>query len=270
MLFREDAGPGGREPGGFQDGDLIILAARPSVGKTTLALNIAHNVGVVQRRPVAIFSIETATDRIVENLLCIHADVNPRLLRRGMTSQEMQERICLAMGELSEAPIFVDDTTALTPLALKSKARRLKAKHDLALVIVDYLQLMEVPGKRDRQKAVTLISRHLKALARELNVPVLAISQLRRAAEEHERPRLSDLRESGAIEQDADVVLLLYREDYQAGEMRSKGIAELRIAKQRHGPTGVVRLYYDLEHLRFQNAAPSEYADELAFDDYST
>ena len=258
--------------GGLQRKDLIILAARPSVGKTTLALNLAERIGVRSKKPVAIFSIETSSEKVAENLLCIHQRLNPTKMRRGMLSGAEYERLSMAMGEISESPIFIDDTTHLTPLLLKSKTRRLKARVDLQLIIVDYLQLMDVPGGREnRQQAVAEISRHLKALARELDVPVLAVSQLRRAAEEHGRPRLSDLRESGAIEQDADVVLLLHRQDYQEGHPISRGEAELIIAKQRHGPTGTVRLHYDLSCLRFESAGRADaIADEMVYEDLST
>ncbi|RKY14440.1 MAG: replicative DNA helicase [Planctomycetota bacterium] len=249
--------------GGFQKGDLIVLAARPSMGKTTLALNIAERVAVHQRKPVAIFSIETSAERVTESILCLHTKTNLARLRQGRLSAEEFERISLGIGELAEAPIFINDANPLTPMLLKSIARRLKQKHDIQLLIVDYLQLMTVPGEKDRQKMVAQISGHLKGLAKELNIPVIAISQLRRAAEEHERPRLSDLRESGAIEQDADVVLLLWRSDYHEQNAPPRGEAELIIAKQRHGPRGVVYLFYDFSVLRFENAHPQgEVLDE--------
>jgi len=256
--------------GGLLPGEFIVLGARPSVGKTTLALNIAEHIGVRERKPVAFFSIETSKEQVARNLLCIHTGVSAYKMRTGYTSKEDNERLSLAVGELSEAPIFIDDTSPLTPLALKAKARRLKAKYEVALIVVDYLQLMNIPGMENKQQEIAYISRHLKGLAKELHVPVLAISQLRRAAEEHARPRLSDLRESGAIEQDADIVLLLYREDYQSGERRSKGTAELIIAKQRHGPTGVVNIFYDFECLRFKSQTPAEEFDDLKTTDFST
>ncbi|MCX7704168.1 MAG: replicative DNA helicase [Planctomycetota bacterium] len=258
--------------GGLQPGEFIVLGARPSMGKTTFALNITERVAVRERKPVGFFSIETSKDQLARNLLCIHSRVNTQKMRSGYTNSEENERLSLAVGELSEAPIFIDDTNPLTPLLLKAKARRLKAKYDVSLIVVDYLQLMHIPELKDNpQQEVSQISRHLKSLAKELKVPVLAISQLRRAAEEHGRPRLSDLRESGAIEQDADIVLFLYREDYQSGEPKPKGIAELIIAKQRHGPTTTINLYYDLECLRFENAtAPREDLDELEISDSTT
>ena len=249
--------------GGLQRGDLIILAARPSMGKTTFALNIAERVAVHERKAVAIFSLETAAERVTESMLCLHTRTNLSRLRQGRLSAEEYERISIGIGELGEAPIFIDDTTGLTPMLLKAKARRLKQRHNIELVIVDYLQLMTVPGESDRQKMVAQISAHLKALAKELNIPVLAVSQLRRAAEEHERPRLSDLRESGAIEQDADVVLFLWRSDYHQPDAPPRGEAELIIAKQRHGPRGRVYLHYDFSVLRFENAHPQgEVLDE--------
>lgn len=257
------------QTGGLLPGEFIVLGARPSVGKTTLALNIAEHVAVKERKPVAIFSVETSKEQVARNLLCIHTGISAYKMRTGYTSREENEQLGLAVGELSEAPIYIDDTSPLTPLALKSKARRLKAKDDIALIIVDYLQLMNVPGVENKQQEIALISRHLKSLAKELHVPLFAVSQLRRAAEEHARPRLSDLRESGAIEQDADIVLLLYREDYQSGEHRSKGVAELIIAKQRHGPTGVINIQYDFNCLRFSNLTAEE-LDDLEIRDFST
>lgn len=249
--------------GGLQRGDLIVIAARPSMGKTTLALNITERVAVHQRKPVAIFSMETSATRITECLLCIHTRTNAAKLRQGRLSAEEYERISIGIGELEEAPIFIDDTDTLTPTILKAKARRLKQHYDVQLIIVDYLQLMTVPGERDRQRMIAQISGHLKSLAKELKIPVIAISQLRRAAEEHERPRLSDLRESGAIEQDADIVLFLYRPDYHSTDAGPRGEAELIIAKQRHGPRGVVYLHYDFTVLRFENAHPQgEVLDE--------
>lgn len=241
---------------GFQDSEMIVLAARPSMGKTTLALNIAEHVALEEKKAVAVFSLETSVQRIARNMLCAHARVDAHKLRTGYIDMEKDyPKLPLAVGVLKEAKIFVDDATMLTPFQLKAKARRLKVQHDIALIIVDYLQLIDSPRGDNRQQEIAIISRQLKALAKELSLPVVAVSQLSRAVEAREgnRPRLSDLRESGAIEQDADVVMLLYRGDYyERDESKHTNIAELNIAKQRNGPTGMVRLRFFKEYLRFE------------------
>ena len=246
---------------GFQPGDFVVLAARPSVGKTTFALNCALNMALHFRRSVAFFSLEMAKEQIVANMLCAVSRVKSHHLRRGNLSEGEWARILDGAGVLNEAPIFVDDTPGLSPTTLRGKARRLKKKHGIDCIMVDYLQLMDAAQADNRQQEISMISRSMKALARELKIPIIALSQINRSAEKEERkPRMSDLRESGAIEQDADVILFLWREDYQKGEPseqpQSEGRAvELIIAKQRNGPTGTVGLLFFPEFMRFENPA---------------
>jgi len=246
--------------GGLQDGEMVVVAARPSMGKTALGLNIAEHVGADNRQPVAIFSLEMAAQQLAERVLCGRAHIDGHKLRQGMLSDEEKQSMDAAAGELSEAPIYVDDTPAMTPLELRAKARRLKARHGIVAAVIDYLQLMHVPGAESRQQEVATISRHLKALARELRIPVVVMSQLNRAPEGREghRPRMSDLRESGAIEQDADVVALLHREDYYHSEpdYERTNLAELIVAKQRNGPTGTVELVWNASWTRFLDLSP--------------
>lgn len=240
---------------GLQPSELIVLAARPSVGKTTFALNLAERLAVGQGKSVGLFSLEMSKQQLAQNLLCLHARLDAQRLRKGMLSQEERSELRLAAEVLYQAPIFVNDSPSLSPLSLRAKARRLKRQHDIQLVIIDYMQLMEPPPGENRQQQVAEISRSLKGLARELGVPVLAVSQLNRAPEAREdhRPRLADLRESGAIEQDADVVLLLHRDDAYDSD-KNPGVVDLDIAKQRNGPTGKVRLTFRRECLRFEDA----------------
>jgi len=245
---------------GLQKGEMIIVAGRPSMGKTSLALNIAENIGVNNKRPIAIFSLEMGRYQLAERFLCSNSKVDSQAVRRGLLSTEHYQDLIQACGVLSEAPIYIDDTAGLTPLELRAKARRLKSQYDIQCVIVDYLQLMNLGSGRSesRQQEITTISRYLKALARELEVPVVVLSQLNRAAENREdhRPRMSDLRESGSIEQDADVVMLLHRDDYyHRGEVgyENTNMAEVIIAKQRNGPTGMVRLTFVEKLTRFEN-----------------
>jgi len=254
---------------GFQRSELIILAARPSMGKTALALNIVQHAAIEHNTGVAFFSIEMSKDSLVQRLLCSEGLVDAQRLRRGQLRDDDYPKLARAAGLLGTAPIWIDDSASLTPLAMRSKARRLKAEHDIALVIVDYLQLMQGPGDvENRQQEISYISRSLKALAKELDVPVVAISQLSRAPEqrggEHRRPQLSDLRESGAIEQDADVVCFIYRQEFYDGPVDPKtnesieGIAEVIVGKQRNGPTGTVKLHFKKEFTRFDNYSPRE------------
>jgi replicative DNA helicase len=249
---------------GFQRADLVIVAARPSMGKTALALNIVQHAAIEHNVGVAIFSLEMSKDALVQRLLCSEGLVDAQRLRRGQLRDDDYPKLARAAGLLGTAPIWIDDSAALTPLAMRSKARRLKAEHDIAMVIVDYLQLMQGPGdSENRQQEISYISRSLKALAKELDVPVVAISQLSRAPEqrggEHRRPQLSDLRESGAIEQDADVVCFIYRQEFYDGPVDPKsnesieGIAEVIVGKQRNGPTGTVKLHFKKEYTRFDN-----------------
>src|SRR3989344_2529001 len=241
---------------GFQPSDLIILAARPSVGKTALALNFALNAAVKAKVPVGFFSMEQSREQIVDRLLCAQAMVDGWKLRTGNLSESDFPAIGMAMGTLAEAPIFIDDSPILTPIEIRTRARRLMAENKLGLIIVDYLQLLEGRrsyGENNRVQEVSDISRSLKAIARELNVPVIALSQLSRAVESREKkmPQLSDLRDSGSLEQDADVVMFLYREDYYDKETERRGIVDVLIRKHRNGPIGEVELLFKTEQARF-------------------
>jgi replicative DNA helicase len=243
---------------GLQAGQMIVLAARPSVGKTSFALNIALRVATRNDPPtaVAVFSLEMPRQALAQNLLSCHAHVDSHLLRKGGLDHESLERITSSAGELSSAPIFIDDTPGMTSLQIRAKARRLRSTHGVGLVIVDYLQLVPGPLAESRQQEISQISMSLKQLARELEVPVIAISQLNRAvdAREDHRPRMSDLRESGSIEQDADVVLFLYREDYYDGgkNPQTQNQAVCLVAKNRNGPIGEFKLTFIPEHVRFE------------------
>ncbi|MBU4345729.1 MAG: replicative DNA helicase [Candidatus Omnitrophica bacterium] len=241
---------------GLQIADLIVIAGRPSMGKSAFALCIAEHAAVVEKIPVAIFSVEMSKEQLVQRMLCAHARVDAHKVRTGYLAASDWPRLTAAAGKLSEAPIFVDDTPAISLMELRAKARRLKMHHDIRLVILDYLQLMRTTGRTEnRQQEISEISRALKALARELSIPVVAISQLSRAVEARvdHRPQLSDLRESGAIEQDADVVTLILREEYYNPTPQNQGTAEVIIAKQRNGPVGSMRLAFIKEYTRFEN-----------------
>lgn len=250
---------------GLQNGEMIIIAGRPSMGKTSLALNIAEHIGLMEKIPVAIFSLEMGKQQLAERFLCSISEIDSQKVRRGLLSDAGYKKLANACAELSETPIYIDDTSTLTPLELRAKARRLKSKHDVRCIIVDYLQLMHLGSGRieSRQQEITTISRYIKALARELNIPVIVLSQLNRSPEGREghRPRMSDLRESGSIEQDADVVMLLHREDYYhrgQDDYEPNNTAELIIAKQRNGPTGTVKLTFREKITRFENASRIE------------
>ena len=248
---------------GLQKSDLIILAARPSVGKTTLALDIARTVATRQKVPVGIFSLEMSKEQLVDRLLCAEAGVDMWRMRTGRLSDKEDDfpRIGHAMGVLSEAPIFIDDSATCNIMEIRTKARRLHSEHKLGLILVDYLQLMEGRSSENRVQEVSEITRGLKALAREINVPVLALSQLSRAAEVSRPaiPRLAHLRESGSIEQDADVVLFIYRKSADKGydprdlTEEEKHMTEIHIAKHRNGPTGIISLFFDADHVTFKN-----------------
>jgi replicative DNA helicase len=243
---------------GLQASDLVIVAGRPSMGKSAFATCIVEHAAVVDRVPVAFFSLEMSKEQLVQRMLCAHARVDAHKVRTGFLSQADWPRLVSAAGKLSDAPIYIDDTPGISILELRAKARRLKAQHDIKMIVLDYLQLMEGPAKADsRQQQISEISRSLKALARELNVPLIAISQLSRAVESRtdHMPQLSDLRESGAIEQDADLVLLLLREEYYNPTDENKGVAKVNVAKQRNGPTGVLELSFIGEYMRFENRA---------------
>src|SRR3989344_3762064 len=250
---------------GLQKSDLIILAARPSMGKTSLALDIIRHVAMVEKKAVGIFSLEMSKDQLVDRLLAAEANVDLWLMRTGKLNDlgpdNDFERIGHALGRLSEAQIFIDDSGSLNIMELRTKARRLQSEHDLDLIVVDYLQLMQGRNVENRVQEVSEISRSLKILAKELNLPVLALSQLSRAVEQRggdKKPQLSDLRESGSIEQDADVVMFIYRDEMYSGKDSKKPhIAEILIRKHRNGPTGDVELFFDAEKTSFKNLAKS-------------
>jgi replicative DNA helicase len=245
---------------GLQKGDLIIVAARPAMGKTSFCLNLAQYASAKTGETVGIFSLEMAKEQLVLRMLCADARVDAHRLRTGNLQEKDWTRLAKAYADLSASKIFVDDSASLTPLEMRAKCRRLKAEHGLGLVMVDYLQLVSAPGRAEnRQQEIAAVSRSLKGLAKELSVPVVALSQLSRAPEARteKRPQLSDLRESGALEQDADVVLLIYREDAYNRDPNhpDAGTAELIVGKQRNGPNGVVRLAFLREQTRFANLA---------------
>jgi replicative DNA helicase len=251
---------------GLQPSDLIILAGRPSMGKSTLALNIAVRAAIQDKVPVGVFSLEMSKEQLVDRLICEEAQVDSWKLRTGNLSDDDFVKIGQAMGTLSEAPIFLEDTPALSAMEIRAKARRLQAEHEIKMVIVDYLQLIEGQGNSDnRVQQMSQISRSLKALARELDVPVIALSQLSRAVESRDPqiPRLSDLRESGSIEQDADLVIMLYREDYYDPETENKNITDIIIGKHRNGPTGQVQLYFSKEQLAFKDLDKNQVPDSV-------
>lgn len=239
---------------GLQRSDLIIIAARPSMGKTSLMLNIGQHVAVNEGLPVAIFSLEVSKEQLVQKMLCSEAKIDGQRLRTGYLTDEDWEKLTYAVGRLSEAPIFIDDTPGLSVLELRARARRLKAEHGLDLILIDYLQLMQSKGRiENRQQEIADITRSLKSLARELAVPVIALAQLSRAVEttSDNIPRLNHLKESGEIEQTADVVAFIYREDYYNPQTENQGLADIIIAKQRNGPTGVVKLGWQKQYTRF-------------------
>lgn len=243
---------------GLQPSDLIVLAARPAMGKTTLALNMAEYAALKSKKAVVIFSMEMSASQLAFRLISSIGRINAGRLKTGQLEDEDWSRVTMAMKMLSESKIFIDDEPALSPAKLLSKARRLKREHDLGLVVVDYLQLMQVPGNSEnRATEISEISRSLKALAKELNLPVIALSQLNRGLESRtdKRPVMSDLRESGAIEQDADIILFIYRDDYYNKDSNDKGLAEVLISKHRNGATGTVKLKFFGEYTRFDNLA---------------
>ncbi|WP_295362767.1 replicative DNA helicase [Arenimonas sp.] len=243
---------------GLQPSDLIILAARPAMGKTTLALNIAEYGAIKTKKAVAVYSMEMSSPQLAFRLISSIGRINATRLRTGQLEDEDWSRVNMAIKMLSDVKVFIDDTPALSPDVLRSKARRIKREHDLGLIVVDYLQLMQVPGTgENRTNEISEISRSLKALAKELNVPVIALSQLNRGLESRtdKRPVMADLRESGAIEQDADIIMFIYRDEYYNKDSADKGLAEVIIAKQRSGPTGMVKLKFFGEYTRFDNLA---------------
>ncbi|CAG9622901.1 replicative DNA helicase [Sutcliffiella rhizosphaerae] len=256
-----------RMTAGFQRNDLIIIAARPSVGKTAFALNIAQNVATKARENVAIFSLEMGAEQLVMRMLCAEGNINAQNLRTGQLTAEDWSKLTMAMGSLSNAGIYIDDTPGIRVSEIRSKCRRLKQESGLGMILIDYLQLIQGSGRgggENRQQEVSEISRSLKALARELEVPVIALSQLSRGVEQRQdkRPMMSDIRESGSIEQDADIVGFLYRDDYYDKESENKNIIEIILAKQRNGPVGTVSLAFVKEYNKFVNL-------ERRFDDES-
>ncbi|HLA79804.1 MAG TPA: replicative DNA helicase [Vicinamibacteria bacterium] len=241
---------------GLQKGDLIIVAARPSMGKTSLCLNIAQYATQKTGEPVGLFSLEMSKEQLVLRLLCADGRIDAHRLRTGNLGEKDWARLAKAYADLSSSKIFIDDSATLTPLEMRAKCRRLKAEHGLGLVIVDYLQLVQGSGRiENRQQEISSISRSLKGMAKELGVPVMALSQLSRAPEARteKRPQLSDLRESGAIEQDADIVMFIFREEVYKETEENRGVAEIIIGKQRNGPIGTVRLAFIKEFTRFEN-----------------
>jgi replicative DNA helicase len=255
-----------RMTSGLQKGDLCIVAARPSMGKTSWILNVAQTAAIEHNIPVAIFSLEMGKEQLVQRLLCAEGRVDSQRLRRGQLTADEFQRLAAAAGHLNTAPLWIDDSPAATVLEMRAKARRLKAETDLGMLVIDYMQLMVGHGRSDsRVQEVSEISRGLKALARELEVPVVALSQLSRAPEQRtdRRPQLSDLRDSGSIEQDADLVMFLYRPEYYFGPVDKdgnslEGKSELAIAKQRNGPTGSVDLFFHKAYTRFDSVTAKE------------
>jgi replicative DNA helicase len=241
---------------GLQDSELIVIAGRPSMGKTSFALNLSQFAAIERGIPIAIFSLEMSKDQVVQRLLCSEARVDGSKLRTGYLSESDWPKLATAAGILADAPIYIDDSASITILEMKAKARRLKSEVNLGLIIIDYLQLIQGPrGVENRQQEIASISRSLKALAKELKIPVIALSQLSRAPEmrKDRRPTLADLRESGAIEQDADVVLFLYRPEQYERSGSKEDVAEIIIGKQRNGPTGTIELYFRKECTTFEN-----------------
>ena len=250
---------------GLQKGDLIIIAGRPSMGKTTLAVNIAENAAIGAKIPTAIFSMEMPAQQLAFRMISSLGRVDQTHLRTGTFPDEDWSRINTAVQLMSEAPIFIDDAPSLSPTDIRARARRLHREHGLGLIVVDYLQLMQVEGsKENRATELSEISRSLKALAKELELPVIALSQLNRSVEQRndKRPVMSDLRESGAIEQDADLIVFIYREEVYNQDTPRKGIADIAIAKQRNGPIGEFPLTFVGRYTKFENWVPDHYADE--------
>jgi len=241
---------------GLQPSDLILVAARPSMGKTAFTLNLATHIAVREKKAVAFFSLEMSKEQLVQRMLCSEGAIDSQRLRIGELDDKDWGKLISAADRLSTAPIFIDDTAGITVMELRSKARRLKTEYDLKLIVIDYLQLMQgssSKGGDNRQQEISEISRSLKALARELNVPVIALSQLSRSVESRQvkKPMLSDLRESGSLEQDADIVMFLYREDYYDPDTENKNISDVIIAKHRNGPVDTIQLFFHKQFTKF-------------------
>jgi replicative DNA helicase len=251
--------------GGFQKSDLIIVAGRPSQGKTAFVLSVARNASIIHDVPVGFFSLEMSSQQLVLRLICAEARVDAHSVRTGRLPEDEWRKLSTSVGKLYKAKIFIDDTPALSVLEIRAKARRLKAEHNVGMIVVDYLQLMQGPkNAQSREQEISTISRSLKALAKEINIPVIALSQLNRAVEARgdKRPVLADLRESGAIEQDADVVLFVHRPEMynimsDDNNESTEGIAEIIIGKQRNGPTGTARMAFIKQYARFENLTRS-------------
>ncbi len=247
---------------GLQRSDLVIVAGRPSMGKTTFAMNIAENAAIKQQVPVAVFSMEMPGEQLAMRMMSSLGRIDQHKVRTGKLDDDDWPRLTSAVGILSEAPIYIDDTPGLTPTEMRARARRLSREHGLGLIVIDYLQLMQVHGSGENRTAeISEISRSLKGLAKELNVPVIALSQLNRSLEQrpNKRPVMSDLRESGAIEQDADVIVFIYRDEVYNEDSADKGTAEIIIGKQRNGPIGTVRVAFLGRYTRFENLAHGDY-----------
>jgi replicative DNA helicase len=241
---------------GFQNTDLLILAARPGMGKTSLALSIAAHVAVNEGKCAAIFSLEMGAEQLAMRLMAMEAHINLKDLRGGRPKESEFRRVADAMARLSEAPLYIDDTPAISLTELRARARRLKLQGRCDMLIIDYLQLMSAPARiSSREQQISEISRGLKALAKELKIPVVALSQLNRSLESrpNKRPMLSDLRESGAIEQDADVIMFVYRDEYYHPDSEDKGVSEIIVGKQRNGPTGVAKVSFIAQYTKFAN-----------------
>ena len=246
---------------GLQPGELVIVAGRPSMGKTSFAMNLAQHLAIKEKEPVGVFSLEMSSEQLVMRLLCSEGRIDSHKLRMGYIKSSEFAELAIVAGYLSEAPLYIDDSPGITMMEMRAKARRLKAEANVGLIVVDYLQLITSHDhKENRQQEISAISRSLKALAKELDLPIIVLSQLSRAVESRggdKRPMLSDLRESGAIEQDADTVLMIYRPEFYEGEdSENAGVAEVIIAKQRNGPTGTVRLAFIKEYTRFERLSP--------------
>jgi replicative DNA helicase len=248
---------------GMQSSDLIIVAGRPSMGKTTFAMNIAEHAAIKHQKPVAVFSMEMSGEQLAMRLMASLGRIDQSRIRTGKLDDDDWHRLTSSMGILADAPLFIDDTPALSPTELRARARRMAREHGLGMIVIDYLQLMQTGGKENRTAEISEISRSLKGLAKELNVPVVALSQLNRSLEQrpNKRPVMSDLRESGAIEQDADVIVFIYRDEVYNPETTEKGIAEIIVGKQRNGPIGTTRLTFLGQYTRFENFTPDFYSN---------
>ncbi len=250
---------------GLQKSDLIIVAGRPSMGKTTFAMNLAEHAAIKSGLPVAVFSMEMPGEQLAMRMMSSLGRIDQHRLRTGRLDDDDWPRVTSAIGMLAESPLYIDDTPAMTPTDLRARARRLAREHGLGMIVIDYLQLMQVPGnKENRATEISEISRSLKSLAKELHVPVVALSQLNRGLEQrpNKRPIMSDLRESGAIEQDADLIVFIYRDEVYNEDSADKGTAEIIIAKQRNGPIGTTRLTFLGQYTRFENFIPNLYSNE--------